>query len=389
MKNPELTLPFEIAEISIKNHDLFDDITLKFSNPGFNLIIGENGSGKSTLLNLLSFHYDTHSPLTNYLVSSNLGVVFNLVSTGTEAIFTLYDEQEQAYPGHEIQKVAQNIKLVRPIINHDSTNDIGMKSHNDFQKEIADKLKSKDGLLKEINAILADNNIDRFIEIDENTNELIYGSDRKLYGGLFKNESGNLSSGQYYLLKILIESLSESKILLIEEPEISLHPEWQEKIIDILRHPSIGDKQIFIVVQSPYIFNKHLADVDIKLFTLERGNGKSKISSLVSFQFDWQRSYNGINYHIFNIVSNEYHIELYNSIMIEANINEIKRTDTFIKASSSYDAAYERITDYGKTKYYTLPTFIRNEIHHPKNGYTFNDVDLRTSIELMIKILEN
>ena len=203
MKNPELTLPFEIAEISIKNHDLFDDITLKFSNPGFNLIIGENGSGKSTLLNLLSFHYDTHSPLTNYLVSSNLGVVFNLVSTGTEAIFTLYDEQEQAYPGHEIQKVAQNIKLVRPIINHDSTNDIGMKSHNDFQKEIADKLKSKDGLLKEINAILADNNIDRFIEIDENTNELIYGSDRKLYGGLFKNESGNLSSGQYYLLKIL------------------------------------------------------------------------------------------------------------------------------------------------------------------------------------------
>ena len=287
------------------------------------------------------------------------------MSTGTEAIFTLYDEQEQAYPGHEIQKVAQNIKLVRPIINHDSTNDIGMKSHNDFQKEIADKLKSKDGLLKEINAILADNNIDRFIEIDENTNELIYGSDRKLYGGLFKNESGNLSSGQYYLLKILIESLSESKILLIEEPEISLHPEWQEKIIDILRHPSIGDKQIFIVVQSPYIFNKHLADVDIKLFTLERGNGKSKISSLVSFQFDWQRSYNGINYHIFNIVSNEYHIELYNSIMIEANINEIKRTDTFIKASSSYDAAYERITDYGKTKYYTLPTFIRNEIHHP------------------------
>ena len=73
---------------------------------------------------------------------------------------------------------------------------------------------------------------------------------------VYLEESGNLSSGEYYLLKLLLESLGGFKILLIEEPEISLHPEWQAKIIGILRHSLIGEKQIFIVTQSPYAFSK-------------------------------------------------------------------------------------------------------------------------------------
>ena len=87
MENQEISLPFEIKKISIKNHELFNDVTLGFLNSGVNLIIGENGSGKSTLLDLLSFHYDTHSPTIDYLVCSKLGVILDLVSNGCTTVF--------------------------------------------------------------------------------------------------------------------------------------------------------------------------------------------------------------------------------------------------------------------------------------------------------------
>ncbi len=78
---------------------------------------------------------------------------------------------------------------------------------------------------------------------------------------LFTNSSGDefdineLSSGekQLFLRTLAIKMLNpENSIILIDEPELSLHPKWQQRIVDVYR--KIGkNNQIIIATHSPYI----------------------------------------------------------------------------------------------------------------------------------------
>ena len=78
---------------------------------------------------------------------------------------------------------------------------------------------------------------------------------------LFTNSSGDefdineLSSGekQLFLRTLAIKMLNpENSIILIDEPELSLHPKWQQKIVDVYR--KIGkNNQIIIATHSPHI----------------------------------------------------------------------------------------------------------------------------------------
>jgi len=78
---------------------------------------------------------------------------------------------------------------------------------------------------------------------------------------IFTNSSGDkfdineLSSGekQLFLRTLAIKMLNpENSIILIDEPELSLHPKWQQKIVDVYR--KIGENnQIIIATHSPHI----------------------------------------------------------------------------------------------------------------------------------------
>ena len=78
---------------------------------------------------------------------------------------------------------------------------------------------------------------------------------------IFTNSSGDkfdineLSSGekQLFLRTLAIKMLNpENSIILIDEPELSLHPKWQQKIVDVYR--KIGkNNQIIIATHSPHI----------------------------------------------------------------------------------------------------------------------------------------
>ena len=78
---------------------------------------------------------------------------------------------------------------------------------------------------------------------------------------LFTNSSGDefdineLSSGekQLFLRTLAIKMLNpENSIILIDEPELSLHPKWQQRIVDVYR--KIGENnQIIIATHSPHI----------------------------------------------------------------------------------------------------------------------------------------
>lgn len=69
------------------------------------------------------------------------------------------------------------------------------------------------------------------------------------------------------------------------------------------------------------------------------------------------------------------------------NSKSVKQCDEFILNSSHYDPNNHIKEDtFAPTSYMTLPTFIRNAIDHPKQGRDFEDSELQTSIELLIKI---
>ena len=384
--------PFNINQLKVESHEIFNDFDIIFNK--INIIIGKNGSGKSTLLDILNFHFDTHTPYQRFIAYGDLEIEFKLehLPTSTSSIFKFYEKDRREPSGYEIKEVVSNNKIIRPIINYDDTNDKGMKTHQEFKDEIINKLETTD-LLDKVNTILSDNGIELFVTKNEN-GSLVYGSRLQLRNGPFARQIGNISSGEYYLLKIICESINTNEILYIEEPEISLHPDWEMKLIDILQHDLIGDKQFFITTHSPYIFKSHISSNVSRIFTIQKNNSKSDIIPVDNFNFTWEKSNNGINYKVFNIITNEYHIELYDNIIKEAGDKSIKQTDTYIKKSTSYnhDAHYKYSSFTHRnevTEYFTLPTFIRNLIHHPNENDSYSDDDLHESIKLMIEILKN
>ncbi len=75
---------------------------------------------------------------------------------------------------------------------------------------------------------------------------------------------------------------SEGAIALIDEPEISLHPTWQLKILDYYKRLFYNDKnvqtsQIFFVTHSPFIIHNRNR-IDDKVFILKKDNSGNTIS---------------------------------------------------------------------------------------------------------------
>lgn len=87
------------------------------------------------------------------------------------------------------------------------------------------------------------------ISKDENSMPIFTDSSGKKFG------INELSSGekQLFLRTLAIKMLEpENSIIMIDEPELSLHPKWQQKIVDVYR--KIGrNNQIILATHSPHI----------------------------------------------------------------------------------------------------------------------------------------
>lgn len=66
--------------------------------------------------------------------------------------------------------------------------------------------------------------------------------------------SESLSAGEKQMLSFLIYcALAKDSVIFIDEPEISLHPDWQRKLIPALLELGNGN-QYFIATHSPFIY---------------------------------------------------------------------------------------------------------------------------------------
>lgn len=183
----------------------------------------------------------------------------------------------------------------------------------------------------------------------------------------------------------------ENGIVLIDEPELSMHPRWQDKILDYYLNISSGKQnQRIITTHSEYVLRAALRKKDVLVIVLDHKDGVIKADRITAPNILPTITFAETNYLAFKMPSTDYHIQLYGYLQEKENKHTILDCDKFIRASSLYNAAkHEKLSTHGTTQYYTLPTYIRNAINHPDNGNIYTAEELETSIEFLIELCNN
>lgn len=191
---------------------------------------------------------------------------------------------------------------------------------------------------------------------------------------------------------------SKPILFFLDEPETFLHPKAQEKLIDALE--KISDRsQTFIITHSPFLLRKYKKEThSINIFSKTSGINNIKAGIKLGILGPLSPTWGEINYHAFDISSNEFHNELYGYLQeLVANNYDKKYYNPaeFDKYLANHgipkDMDYIHITPKGSKKYKTtLPTYIRNQIHHPENrkNIKFDKNQLGASVNLLIKVIE-
>lgn len=195
-----------------------------------------------------------------------------------------------------------------------------------------------------------------------------------------------------YLLRN--SGILENAAVMIDEPELSMHPKWQERILQyymgLFSTPNgLQKAQLFFATHSDHVLKHALADQANSLVIVLEHDGQnvnakkidspSVLPSITSAE---------TNFLAFDLVSNDYHIELYGWLQEKESKKTVKACDDFIIAQRQYkQALHAKPSQNGSVSYNSLPTYIRNAIHHPESGNRFTLAELRTSICLLIELL--
>lgn len=180
---------------------------------------------------------------------------------------------------------------------------------------------------------------------------------------------------------------------MIDEPELSMHPKWQEKILAFYKGlftntEGIQTAQLFFATHSDHVLKHALIDQANHLVIVLLNDG----ATIKTKKIDTPSILPSItsaetNFLAFDLISNDYHIELYGWLQDKNSKNKVKDCDNFIITHPKYNPTiHAKAYSFKTTNYQSLPTYIRNSIHHPNPGNSFTPAELRTSIDLLIEL---
>lgn len=191
-----------------------------------------------------------------------------------------------------------------------------------------------------------------------------------------------LGSG-YEMIFSLIYSYYLSKkgnkklIILIDEPELHLHPKLQSDFISLLIEFS-KDSQVILSTHSPLFVKQAMVNEKVHVKILSKTGSSVTVANPSTTVLPYV-SANEVNYIAFTLASAEYHNELYGFIEAEGLLDTYrngKPTINYIKVLRDGSTRTEQIM---------LTEYIRHQIHHPENtnNTRFTNEQLSESINLM------
>ena len=215
----------------------------------------------------------------------------------------------------------------------------------------------------------------------------------------------NTGSGLSFLLPIIVVCLGAILIgentptVILENPEIYLHPAAQDKLMKFLEFCS-NFVQLIIETHSEHILKQavELRNSKSSILVTELIDNETKITTLSKSEFKTNPiSYSEVIYRAFGIITPELHIVLYGQVHSNYNFlnglsdSKLKDFDDYLKTLPNIKI---KQWIHGRTTYETLPTFIRNKIDHPEalkpnsnRKYSFTAKELKNSIDFLLNNL--
>lgn len=206
--------------------------------------------------------------------------------------------------------------------------------------------------------------------------------------------------------------------VLLDEPELSMHPKWQEKMLGFYQtlfkdDSGLQTSQIFIATHSDHILKSALENDNVLIVMLKNNippeyihkNDRGMVLKTVTLA--------EIKWRIFDLPTTDFHDQLWAELSYDDSTNTVKKVIDLdaeltsaavgdpckLKAWKGYQADSTQPdgrrpnTGYNT---YSLPSYIRNYIHHPEftdinnvaDNAAYTDEELRQSIKFMIEILQ-
>ncbi|VDG73503.1 Uncharacterized conserved protein [Clostridium carnis] len=286
-----------INRLYIQNLKSISELEINCSN--LNLFVGTNSSGKSTVLQsllLLSQNINQNSGLNGYLTSlgefreaKNFNVDKKEITVSVEdkddkLEITFWEDKE----GNLQSEINCNNEELKKIMSFDnnhihylSCHRIGaldiynknLSGYDEFgingeytmyylMKHGSDPLEKE--LIKSMDSYVLLNQVNYWLKYIVNSTvktENILGTDvlKAKYSMIDERElrPKNVGSGISYLVSLIIMCLASKKndILIIENPEIHLHPKSQARVCEFLYFIAQSGRQLFVETHSDHLFN--------------------------------------------------------------------------------------------------------------------------------------
>lgn len=215
----------------------------------------------------------------------------------------------------------------------------------------------------------------------------------------------NTGSGYSFLLPIIVVCLGSILVgedyptVILENPEIYLHPNAQKRLSDFFAFCK-NFAQLIVETHSEHLLKNILdrRERGAKVFVVKKVNNNTKCYPFTHKNFKtYPISYPEVIYQAFGIASPELHIQLFG--ILNSNYNHqnglnknLKDFDTYLSGINGVPRK-TWINTRHNTQYNALPTFIRNKIDHPdatdRNNqiYSYTEDELRLSIDWMLSQL--
>ncbi len=246
---------FRLRSLHIEDYKMFKDFDIDFVDSDGKplpivVLAGVNGSGKTTLLECLSGD-DKEVVIKKDISGSKLNIKTNTNPLITAPLITAteYNIKKQQWELHKLRFIylpvgANKIENIKETIK---------QKYLDRSFEIDKPSEALQELQDFISTVF------KGLKLTFNLSSIHYTKNIVL----FKDNNGNefdidkLSTGEKTLLsKVLYLFFQDykNKIILIDEPELSLHPSWQNRVLKIYENfAKANNCQVIIATHSPHI----------------------------------------------------------------------------------------------------------------------------------------